>query len=144
MKRYVVCLFQTPKGIAFVRKTKPDWQAGLLNLPGGHVEDNDGTDENAAIREVREETGYQLDRAYYCGQIVGPDYRVGCYYGVGAQKTAEVPDQQVEFVPAPSVRQTDNMIPNLYLIVPLMLACIQGWTVQQGEDGLEREWRVAL
>src|SRR5205085_1283386 len=42
--------------VALIRKSKPRWQAGLLNGIGGHVEANESP-ERAMAREFYEETG---------------------------------------------------------------------------------------
>lgn len=41
--------------LLMVRKTKPRWQAGLLNYPGGKVEEAESP-RAAAVRELQEET----------------------------------------------------------------------------------------
>lgn len=43
--------------VALILKQRPDWQAGLLNGVGGHVEGKEGT-VPAMCREFKEETGY--------------------------------------------------------------------------------------
>ncbi len=42
--------------VALIRKTKPEWQAGLLNGIGGKIEPGEGP-LVAMVREFREETG---------------------------------------------------------------------------------------
>lgn len=43
------------KYVVLIRKTHPEWQKGLLNCPGGHIED-DKMPVEAAAREFTEET----------------------------------------------------------------------------------------
>jgi 8-oxo-dGTP diphosphatase len=55
---YVVgFLFNRPYSrVVLIEKTKPSWQAGRLNGPGGKIEDGE-TPHEAMIREFHEETG---------------------------------------------------------------------------------------
>lgn len=61
MIEYVcVVLFDTDSDkVIMVKKNRPDWQAGKLNFPGGKINSNE-TVKDAAIRELKEETGLQL------------------------------------------------------------------------------------
>lgn len=62
MKRYVVgFLFSPDKSkVVLIKKERPEWQKGLLNGVGGHVEDNE-TSIQAMIREFDEETGVRIN-----------------------------------------------------------------------------------
>jgi len=149
MTNYVLCLVNTPDGIPFVRRTKPEWQAGLLNLPGGKVEDGE-TPIDACKREISEECGIDLDHVYLCGEIMGPGYHVFCYFGVGnhdgrdwMDQDGEI-DENVEYVRALDFRERKDIIPNLKVIVPMMLACMQGWVVRHHEAGAETSFTVAV
>ncbi len=56
-------IIETPKGIVFVRRSRePD--KGLLDLPGGFVDYNEGADQ-AVVREVKEELGVDLTGLSY-------------------------------------------------------------------------------
>src|ERR1041385_6218578 len=44
--------------VVLIRKNRPEWQAGLLNGVGGHIEPGEGPAE-AMTREVAEETGVE-------------------------------------------------------------------------------------
>lgn len=56
--RYVLVLPVERKTgrLVMVEKTKPAWQAGRLNYPGGKLEEGE-TPRQAAVRELQEETG---------------------------------------------------------------------------------------
>jgi 8-oxo-dGTP pyrophosphatase MutT (NUDIX family) len=57
-KAYVVGFaFGPGKRVALIKKTKPEWQAGLFNGVGGKVEDFDDDIHCAMVREFEEETG---------------------------------------------------------------------------------------
>src|SRR5271157_1502939 len=59
--RYVDGLMFDPtySRVVVIRKTKPEWQAGLLNCVGGKIEPGEDI-EMAMIREFREETGVSI------------------------------------------------------------------------------------
>ena len=61
MKRYVVgFLFSEDlKNVALIRKNRPEWQKGLLNGIGGHIEIGE-TDQQAMAREFAEEAGVSI------------------------------------------------------------------------------------
>lgn len=53
---YCLGLAFTPTGeLVVVKKNRPQWQSGLLNAPGGHVEEGE-TPLESMIREFEEET----------------------------------------------------------------------------------------
>jgi len=45
--------------LVMIRKAKPDWQAGKLSVPGGHIEDGETVHE-AVLRTFQKETGLNL------------------------------------------------------------------------------------
>ena len=56
--------------VLMIRKKRPDWQAGKLNLPGGHIEEGE-TPAEAAARELFEETGLIAGSVEEVGRIHG-------------------------------------------------------------------------
>ena len=62
MKNYVLGFaFDTnAENVALIEKQRPDWQKGLLNGIGGHIEAFESPLE-AMIREFREETGVHVE-----------------------------------------------------------------------------------
>lgn len=50
--------------VALIRKNRPDWQAGRLNLIGGHVEPNEMFI-TTMVREFWEETGVKTKRSQW-------------------------------------------------------------------------------
>jgi len=69
MRYVLVYVSDWPNHLLFVRKNKPDWQAGKLNFPGGHVEPGE-SDVEAAVRELREETNLDARTIYPRGRII--------------------------------------------------------------------------
>jgi 8-oxo-dGTP diphosphatase len=59
-KLYVVGFAFEGNKVALIRKTHPEWQAGLLNGIGGHIEKNESP-MKAMIREFEEETGLKVE-----------------------------------------------------------------------------------
>ena len=116
-----------------ILKDRPEWQRGRLNLPGGKIEEGE-TPEEAATRELEEETGYvpavpvrQLgtmqdgSRTIYCVKAVitsrdGPKPRKG---------ETEVP----LWMPWYKADNDQRLLPNLRAIVPLMRCGVTGWVI---------------
>ena len=85
MKEYVLILpiISGSKSLLLVEKAKPEWQKGRLNLLGGSIEDGE-TPEEAAIRELEEESGIKVNSATLSGKIVGDNFIVYCFYTIFA------------------------------------------------------------
>lgn len=64
--------------IAFIRKLRPAWMAGLLNCPGGHIEEHE-TGIEAVRREFREETGVDIAAWRHLVNVAGTGYHVEYY-----------------------------------------------------------------
>jgi 8-oxo-dGTP pyrophosphatase MutT (NUDIX family) len=77
MVRYVAGfgIYREKGLVLLVRKTKPDWQAGLLNAVGGKV-DGDELFAVAMRREYREETGIDVPDWDLFAEEYGPGYFV--------------------------------------------------------------------
>jgi 8-oxo-dGTP pyrophosphatase MutT (NUDIX family) len=75
MKKYTIGALFTPdyKRVLLILKTKPDWQKGKFNLPGGSIEDGETCFECVA-REFKEETDLDLpaDNWQHIGKIDNP------------------------------------------------------------------------
>lgn len=62
-----MCMIYTNDGSFLVQnRKKQDWPG--INFPGGHVEDNE-TIQQSCIREIKEETGLDIDNLYSPGYI---------------------------------------------------------------------------
>lgn len=57
---YVLGFLTCRDEVVLIKKTKPEWQKGLLNGVGGKVEDTDKSLHDAMEREFREETGVTI------------------------------------------------------------------------------------
>ena len=135
MKEYVLILpiVSGCKDILLVRKEKPEWQKGKLNLVGGSVEYLEEP-KDAAIRELQEESGIVNRNVVECGKIVGKDFTVYCYYceisrWATTLRPRECEVETVAWYPWDVVKTDRNLIPNLTVIIPLLRLRVVGWTI---------------
>ena len=68
---YARSINRTFEDVLLVLKDRPPWQAGMLNLVGGKIEKGE-TPEEAALRELKEESGLDGERPLLMGAITGP------------------------------------------------------------------------
>lgn len=122
---YASCLLvdYDEERILLIKKNRPDWQAGKLNIIGGHVEGDKDTSD-AAIREVFEEVGIELKNIrYFCllntvtpCEAVVYFYVAFCDIETAIQKTDEEP---VSMLIEHAIDM--DIIPNLKYLIPLAL-----------------------
>ncbi len=74
-KKYVLgFLFsKDKKRVALIKKTKPDYQKGMLNGIGGKVEEFDKTFDDAMSREFEEEAGVLITDWQFFGSMIKKD-----------------------------------------------------------------------
>lgn len=150
MKEYVLILpiVSGSKEILLVEKTKPEWQKGKLNLLGGAIEEGE-TPEQAAIRELKEESGLYLqsDKAIIAGKIINVDYIVYClycemdrtfYYQKLNPRECEV--EKVDWYDWDNVKHDSRLIQNLRVIIPLLRMRSTGWLIN--DTGLNNKFEV--
>lgn len=78
-ERYVLgFMFDKHNNVLLVEKSKPKWQAGLLNGIGGKIEPHDRDDYHAMRREFLEETGHTTNTAewIHIATMEGKDWEV--------------------------------------------------------------------
>lgn len=154
MMHYVLCHARPLWHIAFqqtlvVLKKRPDWQAGRYNLPGGKIEEGE-TPQDAARRELREETGVESDPPRVLGQVFGNDYTMyvcDCPYP-GYVRHPFIPhpfaptDEPASWLDLEVVLTSPLVLPSLRLLVPLCRARAEGWTIY--DHGSQSEFRIDL
>lgn len=140
MKEYVVIYVVPPWGgdhALFVRKNKPSWQKGFLNLPGGAVEPGE-TPEQAAIRELEEETGYKPSRhlnqpVKQMGIMEDIDSVIYCFAiaidSMEEPKPRAGETETFHWISWNSVRNDKRLLPSVRLILPLMMNLVYDWKV---------------
>jgi 8-oxo-dGTP diphosphatase len=69
--------------VALIRKSKPEWQKGLLNGVGGKIETRDVNARAAMVREFQEETGVLTDAWMHYARMEGGDWVVECFACTG-------------------------------------------------------------
>lgn len=127
MRRYVVGLAHDGQHMAFVKKNRPEWQAGLLNGIGGKIETGE-TPAYAMMREFKEETGTLLGEWRSLVTMQYPDQAIIYFYTrrvlpqtLSGLYTATDEAIEVHSIEYPSL-YPHLFIRNLHWIVPLALA----------------------
>lgn len=125
--RYVVgFLFSTNlKKVVLLEKHRPVWQAGLLNGPGGHVEDDEGI-YTAVRREFHEEAGLYVGRAswnhFACLTLHRGAGQVDYFWAKSDGPVATMTDEPVAWYPVNCVLGGEyNAIPNLIWLLRMAM-----------------------
>ena len=153
--------------ILLVKKDRPDWQKGRLNLVGGHIEEGE-TPEQAALRELQEESGLlpiQVNKIIpdeknprkteissvvikptIMGQIVGSWGTVYCVKVpiLFGQKIvqAEGETEEIAWHSWFKVKTDERLLPNLKVVIPLMLMGVTNWVIS--DEGLKGSLMVTF
>jgi len=135
MIRYTL-VYATPvhrsldRNVILVEKSKPDWQRGRLNLPGGKVEPGE-TPLQCANRELLEETGISACDSKLLGVMKGDGWMIHVAWAGfrGDQIVRQGPDEPVHELPLRVALTAPRLIPNLLIVIPLCDAQVAGWTM---------------
>lgn len=119
--------------VLFILKDRPAWQAGKLNLPGGKIEPGE-TPEQAAIRELKEETGMvPFLPPRYCGHMEAKDSKIHiielCIHQDETISPREGETEKPMWLIWGDAKIDSRMIPNLRVIVPLCMCGVEGWVI---------------
>ena len=77
------------KSVLLVLKNSPQWQKGKLNLPGGKIEEGE-SENQAARRELKEETGYEALDMSLMGRIEDTGATIFCFKAVISKDAGEI------------------------------------------------------
>lgn len=122
--------------ILVIRKRKPEWQKGRLNLVGGKIEEGESV-LDASVRELKEETGLLAGEVNILGKIT---FNGGCVHcvsvkGVGECFT-EINEGELYWKTFRDLKQDNSLIPNLKIIIPLMRMGVSGWEIEDNTDSV--------
>jgi len=121
MTEYVAGFLFSPdeKQVLLIRKNRPEWQKGMINGIGGHIEPEE-TSEEAMSREFLEETGLNILSWYKGAQLYGNGWIVHFFYTCGFLGDAKsMTDEEVRIY---EINQLpDSIIPNLRYLIPICL-----------------------
>lgn len=136
-QEYVICyvpIGENKGRILLIEKRKPEWQAGMFNLPGGKVEPGESP-LAAASRELMEEAGLLDVGCYLMGQLSGPNYIVHVAYCIVPVNSAaqQMEEEIIHTVHVPEALAHPKLIPNLKVVIPLCAAGVKGWDIQDFE-----------
>lgn len=127
-------LFDYPvNNVILIKKTKPEWQAGLLNGVGGKVNEGE-TPASAMQREFNEEAGVWVDKWEKFLILTGSDYDVHFFRAFCKPEfhtlVLTMTDETVLVVKLKDLyinwveqREKWRTIPNLQYIIPMALDC---------------------
>jgi ADP-ribose pyrophosphatase len=133
---YVSIVALTPaREVLFVRQYRPVVERHTIELPSGHVEERESP-EDAARRELLEETGYVAEQLELLGTLV-PDVgrlanRMWCYFAPDVRPSEGHHEREagvsVVVLPEPEAiaRAEDGTIDHALNLAPLFLALVRG------------------
>lgn len=113
------------RNVVLIEKNRPEWQAGLLNGVGGHVEDFDESSHAALVREFEEETGVLQPTWTHYAHLGSPDkFSMDVYYSTG--NTDRVQTMTDERITTKLLTRLPycKIVSNLYWLIPLALDCM--------------------
>jgi 8-oxo-dGTP diphosphatase len=118
MNYYVIGFLIKDDKVALIEKNRPEWQKGLLNGIGGHIEPGE-TPFQAMVREFEEEAGMRIpDWEYYC-TMKYPEALVFCFRKFGSDNVEirTMTDEFIDWYPLDPL--PEKVIPNLNWLIPL-------------------------
>lgn len=127
--KFVIGLMFDPtySRIVLIRKARPEWQAGLLNAPGGKVEPTE-SEEYAVFREFKEETGVVIDgwvrfldlEFVRDAHAPGDEGKMSCFYTTGNVDAAKtVTDEEIVIMTVSDVMDRCDTLPSLRWIIQM-------------------------
>ncbi len=120
--------------VVLIKKKSPDWQIGMLNLPGGKADFRVESPWNAALRELREDTGLEIENIIHVGTMrPSESLKIWCYAGridihtaLAAQNVET--DEEVICLKIRDALQHPKLLNNLRYLIPLSLVKLDNFT----------------
>jgi 8-oxo-dGTP pyrophosphatase MutT (NUDIX family) len=148
-KRYVIAhvyKHRLDDEVLLVMKDRPAWQKGFLNLVGGKIEEAE-TPEQAVLRELKEESGYEPSNKSYIeevGLIEGDDELINCFCipvsgFVSDPKPRAGETEVVRWYPWDLVKGDKRLIPSLRIIMPLIMCGVNNWKLGVRDSLMNKE-----
>ncbi len=135
----LVCPILTEHGrdtrVVLIEKKRPDWQVGLLNLPGGGVKSDQESPWNAAERELLEETGLKLQNMIHVGTLF-PNEQLAVWLYAGrlsldsALADCHLPgktDEEPVWLEIHAALKHPKLVNDLRHLIPLCLSKLSGF-----------------
>jgi 8-oxo-dGTP pyrophosphatase MutT (NUDIX family) len=131
--------------VMLIRKAKPEWQKGRLNLVGGKVEPGESF-YDAAVREFGEETGLDALGFEKQGTIRSErsDWVIEVFTCWTWRENRIISEdaEPVEWFRWEDIKDDPALMDNLRTVIPLLQAGMSGWTIVHSrlrEDSGERD-----
>jgi|GEM_PF-509432 8-oxo-dGTP diphosphatase len=143
IQRYVVgfAFDEQGKSVVLIRKNHPNWQRGMMNGVGGHIEK--GESEHAAqAREFKEETGVEIYESNWhrFAKLSGEGYELHCFSTFTNEifYCGSITDELITILPVADLRGS-VVIPNLQWLIPAALHqhfdYLQAFIIQEESNG---------
>lgn len=136
---YVLVYCEVEGRVLLIRKDRPKWMSGRLNLPGGKIEPGESP-HAAAERELVEEAGLTSDEFDILGVIEIEGGHVYCVrtrnidaWGKRGAEETEV----LEWRDIKEVMTDSTLMPNLKVIIPLLSYGVRDWKMRMAGDDSE-------
>lgn len=108
--------------VVLIRKNRPDWQVGMLNGVGGHIDPGESADD-AMRREFREEAGLDLDSWEHYASLTG-DWGCVWFYRAFVDHATLMslrPKTDEPLVITSTRAIPGNVVPNLHWLLPMAM-----------------------
>jgi len=114
-------MFQKKPSVLLIKKKRPQWQAGLYNGIGGHIEEGE-TPLQAMIREFKEETDVHEENWIHKITINSPKWILHVFAVIqgDSKKPKTMTDEELRFVPVQELYSMP-LVYNITWLVPIML-----------------------
>lgn len=127
MQEYSVGFLHNNTDVVVIRKKRPEWQAGLLNGVGGHIEEGESP-HDCQVREFKEEAGRFVGPWDHFLTLEGTQARVHCFAVYDEKdehiyKVESTTDESIEIwnmLDLNGCRKDSDTVSNLEWIIPLM------------------------